>query len=156
LTPDLVSAALWLEGNAGRFNLVIGDSSSSVAFAVFGLQRTRLWGNWVPFYTQDPAQAQRFLDQHDVDYVVVDYRVSRYPPRYNHYFSGAEARSRQAQQEAGKLLPIDRLRKFDTMPALQRIYDNGEIVVFANRRSDSPAPEGNGTVDDMPNSGVPR
>src|SRR6185295_6999890 len=83
-TPDLIAAAEWLDGSAGRFHLVIGDKSSSVAFATSGMQRTKLWATWAPFYRTDLGKVQQFLDDNHVEYVVVDLRDSRYLPRYQH------------------------------------------------------------------------
>lgn len=134
LTDDLVSSATWLERTAGRYNLIVGDESSRVAFAAFGFQRADLWATWLPFYTPDPNRAQSFLNAYGVRYVVVDERDSRYPSRYNHYFSQAEVFDARLDGTDfdGATFPADRLQKFDTMPRLDRVYDNGDIILYRN------------------------
>lgn len=124
-TTDLISAARWLERTAGRFHTVAGDKSSQVAFAVFGKQRTRIWGVWEIFYTPSTNRARQLLIENKVDYVVVDNRVTRYPSRYQDYYGPGD--------KFDTLVPPQRLDKFKTMSRVQRIYDNGDIVVYSHR-----------------------
>ena len=48
--------------------------------------------------------------------------------RYGFYFDSFEFLDIRRDVSSGALLPLDDLRKFDRMPALRRIYDNGDIV----------------------------
>ena len=121
----------WLEGNTGRFHLVIGDSASAVAFAAWGMQRTNQ-GVWPIFYTTDPQFAQESTDAMRADFVAVDLRDSRYLPRYGFYFDSFEFLDLKGEVSTGQLLPLADLQKFDRMPALRRIYDNGDIVLYQN------------------------
>jgi hypothetical protein len=130
-TDDMVSAAHWLQADAGRFHFVIGDSTSAVAFAVWGVQRTNQ-GVWPVFYTPDPQLAQMYTNDMRADYVAVDMRDSRYLPRYGFYFDAFEFLDVRRAVSQGELLPLDDLRKFDDMPALRRVYDNGDIVLYQN------------------------
>lgn len=135
ITPNLIAAARWLESDSGRMHLVIGNRSSGVVFADYGKQRTNLWGNWVPFY-QDAQHAQAFLNLTAVDFVVVDMRDARHLPRYGSFYSSAEIfDTRLAGYDVDSPFPLDRLRKFDQMPGLQRIYDNGDIIIYARLAS---------------------
>ena len=95
---------------------VAGDAFSSVAFAVFGLQRTDLWFTWLVFYTDDPSYAQSQIDRIGGEYVVVDLRDARYLPRYNYYFNYAEFFDPQLAASLGKVMPLEYLTKFDAMP----------------------------------------
>jgi hypothetical protein len=131
LTANLVHAAEWMESEKGRFNLTVGDLMSSIAFAVFGMQRTALYGNWEPFYAADLASAQEFLDRNQVGFLVVDVRDGKYPPRYRYYFSQGELYDERLQPSyLDNIFPAELLLKFDTMPRLGRIYDNGDIVIY--------------------------
>jgi hypothetical protein len=133
LTPDVVAAAEWLESTAGRFNVISGDKGSAVALSVFGMQRPNPWANWIPFYTTEGGEAQYFLDANGVRFVAVDVRTSRLLPRYGVYFDEQETEFvPPAVHEPGTVIPLDRLEKFDQMPRLRRIYDNGNIVLYAN------------------------
>jgi len=130
-TNDMVSAAHWLQADAGRFHFLIGDSTSSIAFAVWGMQRTNQ-GVWPVFYTPDPQLAQMYTNDMRADYVAVDVRDSEYLPRYGFYFDAFEFLDVRRAVSMGELLPLDDLRKFDRMPALRRVYDNGDIVLYQN------------------------
>ena len=149
LTADLIGAATWLNGTKGPLHTVVGDSSSRLAFAVYGTQRTGLWESWVPFYLLDRPRTQAFLDERDVDFVAVDLRDSRYLPRYGQYFSSAELLAREGAADGPtQTLPLPLLAKFDLMPGLDRIYDTGDVIVYANRRPDA--------TKDRDRSGAPR
>jgi hypothetical protein len=130
-TEDLVSAAHWLQTDSGRFHFVIGDSTSSVAFAVWGMQKTNQ-GVWPVYYTPDPQLAQLYTNALRADYVTVDLRDSRYLPRYGFYFDSFEFLDVRRAVSLGQLMPDADLQKFDLMPALRRIYDNGDIIVYQN------------------------
>jgi hypothetical protein len=134
LTADLIHAADWLEMKYGRLNLTVGDLMSSVAFSVFGMQRTDVYPNWTPFYTPDLSAAQIFVDEQKIDYLVVDLRDSQFPPRYRYYFNQMEIYDDGLQNHfSDKPFPLYLLIKFDEMPGLQRIYDNGDIVIYATK-----------------------
>jgi len=134
LTTDLIHAADWLEMKYGRLNLTVGDLMSSVAFSVFGMQRTDVYPNWTPFYTPELSTAQAFMDEQKIDYLVVDLRDSQFPPRYRYYFNQTEIYDESLQNRfSDKTFPLSLLMKFDKMPDLQRIYDNGDIVIYANK-----------------------
>jgi len=134
LTADIIHAANWLEMKYGRLNLTVGDLMSSVAFSVYGIQRTDILENWTPYYTADLTTAQRFINEKKIDYLVVDFRDSQFPPRYRYYFSQLELYDKGLQDiYLGKPFPLNLFMKFDKMPSLQRIYDNGDIVIYANK-----------------------
>jgi hypothetical protein len=61
-----------------------------------------------------------------VDYVVVDMRLAEATPRVGHYFEPGEPGSPHRR-------PLDReyLIKFDREPCLNRVYDSGDIIVYA-------------------------
>jgi hypothetical protein len=134
LTADIIHAADWLEKEYGRFNSTVGDLMSSVAFSVFGMQYTDINANWIPYYTQDRLIAQIFMDEQKIDYLVVDLRDSQFPPRYRYYFNQAELYGEGLENPySDKTFPSYLLQKFDKMPHLQRIYDNGDILIYSNK-----------------------
>jgi hypothetical protein len=143
LTADIIHAADWLENEHGRFNLTVGDLMSSIAFSVFGMQRTDLYATWEPFYTPDLSTAQMFMDENHADFLVVDLRDGKFPPRYRYYFNQAELYDESLQTRyLDETFPSYLLTKFDNMPRLLRIYDNGDIVIYENGHlSENPVPE---------------
>lgn len=127
ITDDLVAAARWLEARYGAHHRVAGDRASQVAFGAFGNQRTRIWGIGHLYYYDDPGGAIWFLNEHKIDLVSVDRRVSRYLPRYSTYFGDADP---FGQQRPIQPVPVERLEKFDRIRDLQRVYDNGDIILY--------------------------
>ncbi|MCS6881276.1 MAG: hypothetical protein RMK84_02785 [Oscillochloridaceae bacterium] len=127
ITDDLVAAARWLEAHYGPHHRVAGDRASQVAFGAFGNQRTRIWGVGHLYYYDDPGGAIWFLNEHKIDFVSVDRRVSRYLPRYSTYFGDADP---FGQQRPTQPVPVERLEKFDRIRDLQRVYDNGDIILY--------------------------
>jgi len=130
-TEDLVSASRWMEAEAGRFHPLLGDVTSAIAFAVWGMQRTNI-GAWPVYYTADPELAQYYANVLSAEYVTVDLRDTRYLPRYAFYFDPNEFLDERRNISAGQLLPIENVTKFDLMPRLRRVYDNGDIVIYHN------------------------
>lgn len=101
-----------------------GDLSSQVVFATIGRQVTPTWGVWAPYFEPDAVRASAMLDLLEIDYVVVDWRVTRLPPRNQFaYYGKGEPGTEQ--------MPAGLLEKFEQMPRLDRVYDNGDIVVYA-------------------------
>jgi hypothetical protein len=134
ITADIIHAADWLGNKYGRLNVTVGDLMSSVAFSSFGMQRTDINENWIPFYTDDLATAQKFMNEKKIDYIVVDLRDSQFPPRYRYYFNQQEIYNMGLQNPfLDKAFPLYLLKKFDNIPGLLRIYDNGDIVIYANK-----------------------
>ncbi|MFQ3660997.1 MAG: hypothetical protein SNJ69_01240 [Chloroflexaceae bacterium] len=127
MTDDLVAAARWLAVQYGSGHRVAGDRASQVAFGTFGHQKTRIWGIGHLYYYDDPGGAIWFLNEHSIDFVSVDRRVSRYLPRYTTYFGDADP---FGVQRPARPVPAERLEKFDRIPHLQRIYDNGDIILY--------------------------
>src|SRR5436309_15896572 len=95
------------------------------------MQRTNQ-GVWPVFYTPDPQLAQMYTNDTRAAYIAVDTRDSRCLPRYGFYFDSFEFLDVRRAVSLGELLPLDDLKKFDQMPALRRVYDNGDIVLYQN------------------------
>lgn len=148
ITPDLTSAARWLEQTGGRYNRVVGDGTTQAVFATVGFQRATDWGYWTPFFATTPSEVSQYMRSTATRYLTVDRRITQLPPRYGYYFSDAELYLPEAQIPGRALddpLPPALLDKFDRTPDLARIYDNGNIQIFQRRTpqiepADDPAP----------------
>jgi len=134
ITGDLVGAAAWLKARSGPAHLVVGDGTTQAVFATIGDQRATAWGNWIPFLERSPTQVSRWLAATGTEYLLVDRRITRLPPRYGYYFGEAEiyfagAHPDEDSGAAGRPLDPALLAKFDAVPDLARIYDNGDIQI---------------------------
>jgi hypothetical protein len=128
-TGDAIAAAQWFDRREGRYNRFVSDNGSQVVFATFGFQQALAYGNWLPFVApSNPAIAQS-LHELGVHYVVIDRRVAQLPPRYGYYFGQEELYS-AGLAFSGRVFPRRLIDRFDDVPSLARIYDNGNIVVY--------------------------
>jgi hypothetical protein len=129
VTGDSIAAARWLDRRAGRYNRFVADNGSQLVFATFGFQEAVGYGNWLPFVAPTtPKVAERLRDL-GVEYVVIDRRVTMLPPRYGYYF-GQEELYAAGLAFSGRVFPRRLVDRFDDVPALDRIYDNGNIVIY--------------------------
>lgn len=131
ITMELVSAAQWLERTHGRYNLIVGDTSSQVTFATYGFQRARTFGTWTPFVAERPEQVTNYLENTGTKFIVTDQRITRLFPRYQAYFGRAEILVlSELGYSSDRPFPEELLAKFDRMTNLSRIYDNGNIQIY--------------------------
>lgn len=136
ITPDLTSAARWIEATYGRYSQIVGDGTTQMIFATLGFQKATGWGEWTPFLAATPGEVSQYMAETQTRFLVADRRITTLPPRYGYYFSDAEIYLPEAQQggrEPGDPLPAAWLDKFDRVPDLARTYDNGNIQIFERR-----------------------
>ncbi len=136
ITPDLIGAARWLEATNGRYSTIVADGTSQMIFATIGYQKATIWGEWVPFLAPTTGEVSQYMAETKTRYLIVDQRITSLPPRYGYYFSDAEIYLSTAQtggRAPDDPLPIALLEKFDRVPDLARIYDNGNIQIHERR-----------------------
>jgi hypothetical protein len=133
-TGDSIAAARWFERRAGRYNRFVADNGSQVVFATFGFQEALGYGNWLPFVAPTTPKISERLQDLGVEYVVIDRRVAELPPRYGYYF-GQEELYAAGLAFSGRTFPRRLIDRFDDVPMLDRIYDNGNIVIYGPTRA---------------------
>jgi hypothetical protein len=110
-----------LMGAYGKLDPVVGTVAGIPVSDVF-------------FSRRFDASSQTVISDNQIDYIVVDRRLSRELPVAGYYFEPDESDAFDRSE------PIDRfaLRKFDHTRGLSRIFDNGAIVIYdtSARRSD--------------------
>lgn len=129
VTGDSIAAAEWFDRRVGRYNRFVADNGSQLVFATFGFQQALAYGNWLPFVAPTTAKVPDRLRDLGVGYVVVDRRVTELPPRYGYYFGQEELYS-AGLAFSGNAFPRKLIDRFDDVPTLDRIYDNGNIVIY--------------------------
>lgn len=126
-TDDVIAAATWLLETAGENHVVATDTGSAVTFATTGRQRIVRYAPWVPFVTPDPADIAPYMFANGVEYVVADRQITQLAPRYGGYFGKPAI---PIDIDPGVPFPTDLLARFDAVPELERIYDNGRILIY--------------------------
>jgi hypothetical protein len=130
--PVGVCAAQWSGGHLGTGNRVVADVTNRNLLGSYGQQDP------VTYYNSGVATAPLVLsptfddgdlaivrDGH-VRYVVVDRRLSTARPLIGLYFEDGEP----ATLPSGAPIPVSWLDKFDAIPGVSRVYDNGEIRIY--------------------------
>jgi hypothetical protein len=138
VTPDTITAARWLLQSYGPQRVVMADVTLSSVFGAYALATPASYQNfgyrpWRVFFARTLTAAGQYeLNRSGTEFVVVDQRITKYRPFGGYYFSPSEPSN---HFPAG---PAQYIAKFNTSPFFQRVYDNGNIIIY--RYSSTPIP----------------
>jgi hypothetical protein len=123
--PQTVDPAWWARQQLPHNARIAGDAGELSILGTYG-DLNPVSGLSDLFYSPavEPSQPQEVADQ-SVNYLVIDMRMSQQLPAMGQYFS--------VDEKAGLLtkpIPVQDLTKFDSVPGLSRLYDNGAIVIY--------------------------
>jgi len=126
IQPESINAALWAAQHLGPSNRVIADGLNLKMMASYGEQRIVRKLSWVFFSRKLDGPVQVALDQNNVQYVVVDQRITRYLPINGHYFESQEPNAKRHRE------PFDasRLVKFLRDAHVSRLFDSGNLLIY--------------------------
>jgi hypothetical protein len=119
----------WARNRIGPDHRFIADYTNKWLLGSFGEQYIVEGLSWVylsPKLDRDAELAD--IAARGVNYVVVDMRLTEETPRIGHYFEPGEPASSYRQP-----LDVEHMLKFDREPCLSRVYDSGDIIVYAVR-----------------------
>jgi hypothetical protein len=129
LQVESYALADWARSNVGPESRFIADYTNKWLLGSFGEQYIVDGLSWVYLSPKLDANAELAdIVERSVDYVVVDWRLTEATPRIGHYFEPGEPGAPHRQP-----LAAESLLKFDREPCLNRVYDSGEITVYAVR-----------------------
>jgi hypothetical protein len=127
-----VGTARWTKEWMGPGNRFTSDRVNRLLLAGYGRQDVRLeiasGVNSARVFASATLSADDFwaLAKSDVDFLLVDMRLTVDPPVLGFYFEPWEPRT-------GKPIAADALRKFEDIEGVGRIYDNGFIRIYDMR-----------------------
>jgi hypothetical protein len=127
--PMAIETALWTKAWLGPGNRFTSDRINRLLLASYGRQdvRVKIVKGVDPsrVFTVEKLGPDAFwaLARSDIDFLLVDLRLSTAPPVLGFYFEPWEERS-------GKLLSAAALLKFNDIDGITRVYDNGFIVIY--------------------------
>lgn len=132
IEPNGIAAAGWARSYLGPDNRMFADRTNQLLMGVYGHQGVIVANN--PFvdlgafyqaFAFGPVQ-RRLVEREAVTFAVVDRRLTRLPPTVGFYFQKQELNSgiRSAP------LPLAGLQKFDTEPLIDRLFDNGDVLIY--------------------------
>jgi hypothetical protein len=133
---ESIQAATWTHTYLGSNNHVGTDRTNQLLMATFGNQRIidtiADHIDVAPIFFDPiltPADYQ-LIKRGQLAYLVVDLRLTTALPAVGSYFEKGEPGAMMHKQ------PVSRqaMMKFDTMPAVNKIFDGGDIVIFDIRK----------------------
>jgi len=128
-----LAAAQWAATHLGPDNRMASDRVQSMLMGSLGRQSMVFGGtDGISLSTiflapaMSPAQIAH-IRQLNLQYLVIDWRITQGPPVYGYYFDNWE------QQISHYPVPVNPavLKKFDQSPDISLIYDNGYIRIYA-------------------------
>lgn len=130
IEPEGIGAAEWADDYLGPGHIVASDRDNTLLMATFGEQRAQTAGSadvplsWVLLSPQFGSGVTAILRQDNIQYVVVDLRLSTAPPAIGTYFNSANLQPATT--------PINRvaLTKFDGVQNVSRVFDSGDIIIY--------------------------
>jgi hypothetical protein len=157
IQPESLAASAWLRSTFGTDNKVVADQTNQLIMGSYGGQDMRHGLSWVFFSPHVGSAELDALRGSGVQFIVVDHRVTTMLPIVGYYYE-------QGEPDAGRHTePMNpaQLERFDESPALARVFDSGNITIYAldgqSRGALSPTLEEitNARVDAAPKSGPP-
>jgi hypothetical protein len=129
IEPMGIETALWTRAWLGAGNRFTADRINRLLLAGYGRQDARVevveGVDAARVFEAEKMGLDEFwsLARSDIDFLLVDRRLSTAPPVLGFYFEPWEARD-------GKPLSPAALLKFNDVDGITRIYDNGFIVIY--------------------------
>jgi hypothetical protein len=129
---ESVTAAEWAQSYLGPGHRVIDDSVNTLLMATYGNERVvtiqydKIVVSSVFLSPHFDSGVEKALRRFEIQYIVVDRRLSTGLPRMGFYYDGEEPdRLRYTK-------PIDpaALAKFDGVKNVSRVFDSGDIVIY--------------------------
>ncbi len=132
MTADVLAASTWLRDRFGPGNRVLGDRTAFAVFGSYGDQNALSGQNngtqpWRVFFPRAITPRVIYeLDHNRVRFLIVDRRITTELPRTGWYYSENEPGAGERQLP----LPAARLEKFAPSRLFEKIYDNGNLVIY--------------------------
>ncbi len=137
IDPQGIEAGLWAAEALAPDSRILTDRINRLLMAAYAPIRPVTAfqdgvASWWPFFAQEFGEVERdTLRRGQVDYLIVDLRLSWATPLIGFYFEEGEPHTYNHVE------PISRkvLEKFETVESMDKIFDSGEIRIYAVRRT---------------------
>jgi hypothetical protein len=132
ISPQVLAAAQFAASKLPPGSRVLVDRPNStlissygyldrVSGSIEGISVTRVFTS-----KRFDAIDQRVISNDEIDYIVVDRRLTHEPPAGGYYFESTEPDANTYENP----LDLAALRKFNRLRGLSRIFDNGAIAIY--------------------------
>lgn len=132
IEPQGTLAAFWMRDYLGSNKRIASDRTNRLLFGSYGQQRpVTSYGDQLPvaqvFFAPTLGPTERMILQRgQVEYLVVDRRLSDGLPLASSYFEGGENAGKRPETP----LAAANLAKFDELAGVSRIFDSGDIRIY--------------------------
>ncbi len=130
--PEGIQTALWAHSYLGSNNRFATDRTNEILMNTYGEQRPVTSSEdgidvATLFFSSnlDSYEVSQLKDV-NVQYLLVDLRLSKAPPRLGFYFEPGEPGAFQHTTP----ISLKALTKFNTIPQIDRVFDSGDIVIY--------------------------
>ncbi|EMR74266.1 hypothetical protein MCGE09_00426 [Thaumarchaeota archaeon SCGC AB-539-E09] len=132
ITSDVIYASNWFEEKNGRYNKIIGDSTIHWVFGGYGVQDATTWEAWKVFFPKTINDTVIYtLKNYEIQYVIVDKRITEFLAKYKCYFNRVELNiKKHPGYGRTKPLPKECIEKFDNSIFFTRVYSNDNIIIY--------------------------
>jgi hypothetical protein len=134
IEPEGISAASWAGEFLGRGKRIGADRINRLLMMTYGRERpdSRLSDEIDPlfFSRRFTSSDSRLARRAALEYLVVDYRLTRSLPWAGAYYDDSEPGGLRHKRP----IPIAAFAKFDRTAGVSRVFDSGDIAIFDVRR----------------------
>nr|WP_321497965.1 hypothetical protein [uncultured Methanolobus sp.] len=133
ISTDVLIAADWFEAHFGRYNNMLGEKTSSLIFERISHQNVDRWNSWKVFLPSNmDSNISEYLMNHNMKYIIVDWRIIDRPAEYGYYFDNKNKYSSEYPVYGSKeFLPGESLHKFENSSEFSKFYSNGNIALYS-------------------------
>ncbi len=131
--PIGIEAARWSKELLGTDRLIVTDRVNSLLWGTYGLQNLVRGSIVLHGIILSPViddYGRSLIRDTGAEFLVIDLRFSRQSPLFGYFYSEVE----QSIFRNPYPIPLSTLIKFDNIPAANRIFDSGDIVVYDVKR----------------------
>ena len=129
---ESITAAGWARAKLGEDNRMAADRTLTTLFGSYGAQRMvnelsdRVSISGIFLNVDIIPNDRKLIQTTRLEYIVVDQRIAQVRPTLGFYFESWE----QLEVAFAQPVNLSVLEKFDFYPAISRMYDSGDIVIY--------------------------
>jgi hypothetical protein len=141
-TPDVISAAYWLDSQHGSGNDIVADETDAQIFGSYGRQHPQTYEYFAykPWNVVFPAVLNATvydeLRSDHARFIIIDRRIATQPPLpQGYYFNSQEPDGNTGKRPFG-LRSLDKFR----LGPFEEIYNNGNVIIWQYLKWVGPVP----------------
>jgi hypothetical protein len=127
IQPESLEATSWLRREMGPGRRLIADQTNAILMGSYGGENTIQGLSWIYFTADLGTEALEGLSSTGVEFIVVDWRMTKMLPIVGYYY---EQREPFARRHTEPIQP-SQLEKFEGRSDMTRIFDSGNILIYA-------------------------